>query len=128
MAGIVARIRLSPVLGEVETPLPPVASHTTAPLAATTNYPLFLLGVFLVWVAALAEMRACVPHARATSRVIIADTMPTQPIHDTEMPTASSGSELDGHSPSRVPMAPWGMPGARGTYTRNRGRQDWRGT
>ena len=47
------------VLGEAETPPPPpVESQPTAPPAATTYYPLFLLGAFLVGVAALAEVRA----------------------------------------------------------------------
>jgi len=47
------------VLGEIGTPPPPaVAAQPAAPPAATTYYPLFLLGAFLVGVAALAEVRA----------------------------------------------------------------------
>jgi copper chaperone CopZ len=48
------------VLGETGTPLPPaaVASQPAAPPAATTYYPLALLGAFLVGVVALVEVRA----------------------------------------------------------------------
>ena len=42
--------------------------------------------------------------------------MPSTPVHEAENPTHSCGSECEGQSPSRVPVAPLGDAGGKGDF------------